>query len=963
MTYRPDKSHDVSIAFPVRPILVRLFPVRPFLAHYRTAILSSLMLLSLCGEVVARPPYKQGLKRHFGELLPQPMQACSTCHLTKQQVADPASFDEQAPPHNAFGRRLQELGDDLRARNLPADITTRLHAIGNEDSDGDGVSNEVEILLAHSPGTIDDQPTTEQINAAARVLEEFARTRNGYPWQPFQPVRRPPIPAVDRIEWNGNPIDAFIAAEHEARGLTPQAAASRAVLLRRVTLDLIGLPPTPEELHNFLHDSSPNAYDTVVDRLLASPHYGERWGRHWMDVWRYSDWAGWTGGGQIRDSQPHIWRWRDWIVESLNADKPYDRMIAEMLAADELSPTDPDALRATGFLARNYKMLSRETWMQDTVNHTTQAFLGLTVGCARCHDHMYDSISQDEYYRLRAIFEPHQVRLDRVPTESDTTKDGLARVFDADLEVATYLFRKGDDREPDKERPLTAGVLKLLGDIPYEVKPIPIPPEAYYPALLPHVRKQLLDAAEAEFKAADAEREKAVSDSLAVMKSNAAGPLDTGTSDAARVRAGLAERIAAAAKLRLESIQARIAADTAKFSSPPAANASELAVAASKAEREAAFAQTSIDVAKAELKRLAAIVAQAPDKPELQQAVLDAEKALADANQKRADADKARMEPNAGYTPLGIVYPQQSTGRRAALARWITARNNPLTARVAVNQIWMRHFGQPLVPTVLDFGQNGQSPSHPALVDWLAAELMEPSVATGTSSGPWSMKHLHRLIVTSHTYQMASTPDDKNLANDPDNRWIWRMPSRRMEAELVRDGILFVAGKLDLAFSGPDIDNGLGLSVNRRSLYFRHAQEKQMEFLKLFDCAAVTECYQRKESIVPQQALALANSELTLVQARIIARRLHHSTETDDCAFVEAAFEQVLSRPPTLEESQASVAFLDEQRQKLIAVGERLSQTGGGETDTGKPATDPVLRTRENLVHVLLNHNDFVTIR
>jgi hypothetical protein len=410
-------------------------------------------------------------------------------------------------------------------------------------------------------------------------------------------------------------------------------------------------------------------------------------------------------------------------------------------------------------------------------------------------------------------------------------------------------------------------------------------------------------------------------------------------------------------------VKARIAADIAKYANPPQANANDLALAAGKAEREAAFAQLVVDVAKAELKRAAAVVALKPEDEKLKQAVADADKALAEATQKRDAADKARQEPTAAYTALGPVYPKESSGRRAALARWITNRNNPLTARVAANQMWLRHFGTPLVPTVLDFGQNGQSPTHPALLDWLAAELIEPSFAKTSTSVSWSMKHLHRLILTSRTYRMASTPDDSNLAADPDNRWLWRMPSRRMEAELVRDGILFVAGKLDLTFGGPDIDYELGLKVNRRSLYFRHAQEKQMEFLKMFDCAAVTECYQRKESIVPQQALALANSELTLVQARIIARRLHETTAADNVAFVTAAFERVLSRPPTSDEMTATLAFLDEQRQKLIATGERLTQTGGAATETTKPSADPALRARENLVHVLLNHNDFVTIR
>jgi hypothetical protein len=699
-----------------------------------------------------------------------------------------------------------------------------------------------------------------------------------------------------------------------------------------------------------------------------------------MDVWRYSDWAGWTGGKQIRDSQPHIWRWRDWIVESLNADKPYDRMIVEMLAADELWPIDADKLRATGFLARNYKMLSRETWMQEAVNHTTQAFLGLTIGCARCHDHMYDPISQEEYYRLRAIFEPYKVRLDRLPTEPDTTKDGLARVYDADLEVATYLFRKGDDRDPDKDRPLSAGVLALVPEAPFAVQPVPLPAEAYYPGLEPHVQQQLLNAAQAEVKQAEDALKKANQESAAAAKM-AAGPLDAGSADAARVKAAVAEKIAAAARLRLDAVKACIAADKAKYADPPAAAAHDLAATASKAQREAAFGQAAVDVAKAELKRVAALVALKPDDAKLKQALADADKALAQAKKKLEENDKARQEATAEYTPLTPVYPKESSGRRTALARWITDPRNPLTPRVAVNQMWMRHFGRPLVPTVLDFGFNGQPPTHPELLDWLAAELQNGRMSkvesrksddsnsrtfdlrpsTFDSPSAWDMKRLHRLIATSRTYRMASTSDENNLGSDPDNVWLWRMNSRRMEAELVRDGIFYVAGKLDLAFGGADIDYVQGLKVNRRSLYFRHAQEKQMEFLKMFDCAAVTECYQRKESIVPQQALALANSDLTLVHARIITRELDETTAADD-AFVRFAFERVLARSPTADELAVAAAFLQQQSQTLAAAGDALGEPAAA-ADPQKPAADPRLRARENLVHVLLNHNDFVTIR
>ena len=203
--------------------------------------------------------------------------------------------------------------------------------------------------------------------------------------------------------------------------MTPQGPAERSLLLRRVYLDLIGLPPTREEMQAFLGDKSPDAYEKVVDRLLASPQYGERWGRHWMDVWRYSDW--WGLGAELRNSQKHIWHWRDWIVESLNEDKGYDRMLREMLAADELYPTDPDALRATGFLARHYFIFNRTTWLDETVEHTGKAFLGLTFNCCKCHDHKYDPFSQADYYRFRAIFEPYQIRTDNVPGETRSREE------------------------------------------------------------------------------------------------------------------------------------------------------------------------------------------------------------------------------------------------------------------------------------------------------------------------------------------------------------------------------------------------------------------------------------------------------------------------------------------------------------------------------------------------------------
>ncbi len=310
-----------------------------------------------------------------------------------------------------------------------------------------------------------------------------------------------------------------------------------------------------------------------------------------------------------------------------------------------------------------------------------------------------------------------------------------------------------------------------------------------------------------------------------------------------------------------------------------------------------------------------------------------AQKKAAEAAEALAGAEKElESAPTVAYRPRSMeTYPGTSTGRRLAFARWVANRGNPLTARVAMNHIWLRHFGPGLVPTPADFGRNGRPPSNPQLLDWLAAELM---------ARDWSMKALHRLIVTSSTYRMASTPDDAHARIDPDNVWLWRMNSRRMEAELVRDNLLFVSADLDPTLGGPDIDQQLGLTSRRRSLYLRIAAEKEVEFLKIFDGPSVTECYLRRPTVVPQQALALANSELTARQARRLAQRISADSGPDDGKFIRDAFQRILARAPAREEIGACQDFLSEQTKRLL---------------NG--------RARDNLILVLFNHNDFVTIR
>jgi len=723
-------------------------------------------------------------------------------------------------------------------------------------------------------------------------------------WAFVPPVRAtPPRP--------GNPIDAFLSVAREQRKLAAMPSADRRTLLRRVYLDLLGVPPTVEDSESFLKDTSANAYEKLVDRLLADQRYGERWGRHWMDIWRYSDWYGYRNGNDVRNSHKFVWRWRDWIVESLNRDKPYDRMITEMLAGDEVAPGDPDTLRATGFLARNYSKYDRDGWMQDAVDHTTLAFLGVTVKCARCHDHKYDPISQDEYYKFRAFFEPYEVRVDRVPGKTDIDKDGLTRIYDAALDRPTYLLIRGNIQTPDKSNSLLPAVPAHLGPALGKIAPVSLPLSDYYPDHREFVAIDLLAEAKGAVTKAEAELEKQKEAYAKVEKELAEGTVKSGYAKMRGAADGLelATKALKAAQAAVPALEARIAADRAKYAEPADKRFEELAAIARTKEREAGILKGDENLLRAQVELTAALVPEKKD-----------EKKITEAKKKLAAATAALEQPATGYTPVGKEYLTKSTGRRKALAEWITSRQNPLTARVAVNHIWLRHFGQALVPTVFDFGRNGKAPVQPELLDYLATEL----VRTG-----WSMKGLHRLILTSRAYQMRSTAGEAQHPNakiDPENLYLWRMNPRRLEAEAVRDSTLAVAGQLDRTMGGPELDTAKGFESHRRSLYFSHSPDAQMEFLKVFDGPNPTECYQRDESVVPQQALAMANSELSRQMAETLAKRL------EGPQFTQRAFLAILGRPPSAKEKALAESFLEKS-------------------------------TARNLVHALLNHNDFVTIR
>ena len=772
------------------------------------------------------------------------------------------------------------------------------------------------------------------------------------------------VPAVSREDGGGashrHPIDAFLAAERERVGVKPAPSARRDALLRRVYIDLTGLPPTREELGAFVADRNPQAYERVVDRLLASPRYGERWGRHWMDVWRYTDWFGLPN--KMRHSQKHIWHWRDWIIESLNEDKGYDRMVLEMLAGDEIAPDDPDVVRGTGFLARSWYLYNRNTWLDDVIEHTGKAFLGVTFNCVKCHEHKYDPISHEDYYRFRAFFEPHRVRLDPVGTEVDFEKDGLPRAYDADLETETFLFLRGEEERPDKERSFAPGVPEVLGSVEGMIHPRQLSVEAIYPLLRPGAREGLLVAASARVsdaretlsqKQEELTALRAEIDTLAAERSGgvpgdkAERKLLDGSFEEAQRAVALAERTLRVKEAEEVSLAARVSAEKARFypEAHTEAERDRLARRANTAERRATVraAELSLSAAVQALAKAREVEAESAEKTGERVSAL--EKSVREAREKLVDAEVALGEAAVPeYTPVGAVYPATTSGRRLALARWIASGKNPLTARVAVNQIWMRHFGAPLVESVFDFGLRAPAPVQQKLLDWLAVDF----VASG-----WSMKKLHRAIVISSAYRMSSGAGrDENfaLARDPDNNLLWRMNPRRMDAEFLRDSLLYLAGDLDGAFGGADQPVAAADDGRRRTIYYRYARDDQIKFLTLFDAPNVDDCYRRLESIVPQQALAMSNSKLVLTRGRQLAARVSAEVgESGSAAFVRAAFEWVLGRTPALAEEEECISGLEQ----FAATPEARSLS----------AAEAQRSARESLVHVLLNHNDFITIR
>ncbi len=776
----------------------------------------------------------------------------------------------------------------------------------------------------------------------------------------FQVPQRPNVPEVKNTQRVCNPIDAFLLSNLETRNLQVSPSARPDILLRRIYIDLTGLPPTREQLYEYLSSPTDATYTRIVNRLLDSLQHGERWGRHWMDVWRYSDWYGRRSVPDALNSYGQIWRWRDWIIGSINQDKGYDVMVTQMLAADEIDPTDQENVVATGFIVRNYYRWNYNTWMKDQVEHTAKAFLGLTLNCCHCHDHKYDPITNEEYFQFRAFFEPIDIRHERVAGEPDPgpypeyklgvslkpLQTGMVRIADSKLDAETFIYRKGESRDIIKDLPpVTPMPPRLLGGDEFTFARIDLPPKAWYPGLRTYVRREEMARLTVE-----------VNTSSDVVKKSAQ-LVAQATSDYDKEYSRLDQIVArnrmTLAESRVAAMKAIIRADDIQYLNAEG-DASEAAWAASRSERLANLNQARYDHAQA-VRAVYAARNKDPSDPKVQMELKTTSATESAAARKIDDLTASLPTESDTYSPIGPQYIRQSTGRRTALARRIVSRDNPLTARVAVNHIWKAHFGEPLVGTPDNFGRNGDRPTHPKLLDWLAVELMDNG---------WKMKHIHRMILDSRAYRMSSNPSltpASNVERDPENTHYWRFNSGRMQAEVVRDSILFVSGQLDMTPGGKHIPDSEGLKTLRRSLYIEHHGEGRIQWLDLFDAPNPTDCYRRTTSVRPQQALALANSRIARRQAYLLARTLHKEF-MDATSFIATAFRQILSRNPTNDEKTASRTFLATQT-ALFVEADLQALEATTEDDELAPSTDPIIRARENLVHALFCHSDFITVR
>lgn len=721
-------------------------------------------------------------------------------------------------------------------------------------------------------------------------------------WAFRKPVKAA-VPAVKAVAWVKNPIDAFVLAKLEAQGLQPSPPADKRTLLRRVTFDLTGLPPTSEEIKAFLADAAPDAYEKVVKRLLASPRYGERWAQHWLDVVRFGE----TNGYELDAEREQSWRYRDYVVNALNADKPYDRFLLEQIAGDELEPSNFELQVATGFLragpqhvvaGNQDEALNRQEWLTEAMFSVGNTVLGLTVGCARCHDHKFDPVPQADYYRLQAF---------------------LAATDNQD-------FRQNTDAEKQRYDEAVKAHKAKLKPIQDQLKEI----EAPYKKKVEEEKRALLEPQYRE--ALDIPRDKRTPQQQTLAK-EAMRMLDVKYEELLMVLPADVRERRAALRKQMHRLELYVPEPLPKA----------LAVSDKLTPVPATHLLKGGDP-----HRLGQVV-----QPRFPSVLLPAEAAV------------EQVIRTAG----------NSTGRRLALARWLTQKDHPLTARVMMNRFWQHHFGRGIVATPNDFGRNGQPPTHPELLDWLAVEFTERG---------WSLKQMHALMVLSNTYQQASAVEAAKQTKDPDNKLFWRMNRQRLDAEAIRDAVLTVAGTLTAEMAGPSIRVPLEPEVydtifteyepdnlwpvhpdarqhTRRSLYLLRKRNVRLPLLVAYDAPdMMSPCGARNVSVHALQALTLMNSEFMLQQSKALTGQVLQSPATESQR-IRALFERTLGRLPSAIELQTTQKFLRQQRVLLLGRqqrGEKLAQLA----HAPKGLDNASVAAWVDLCLATLNLNEFVYV-
>ncbi len=674
-------------------------------------------------------------------------------------------------------------------------------------------------------------------------------------WWAFQPIRRIAPPLVPGSHTSRGPIDAFLSAPLASEGLAPAPEADRRTLIRRLSWNLVGLPPSAGDVEAFVADERPDSYERLADRLLASPQHGERWARHWLDLVRYAE-----SDGYKQDAyRPEAWRYRDYVIRSLNADKPYSQFVLEQLAGDEAAPGDPDALIATAYLRLGiYEYNQRDVrthWaniLNDLTDVTADVFLGMGLSCARCHDHKFDPILQKDYYRLQAFFAPILWR-ENVPAAPADEVAAYLRELAAWEEKTVEIRRQiAEIEEPIQRNAMRTTLVKFPDDLQELLAKSPEKRTPYETQL----------AYLCMFQATDGEG-----------------------------KADVAAKLKGEKKERWEDLKKQLAEYGTLRPKP-------IPIVPALTDVGPVAPVVSIPG-----RRNAEPIEPGP------LSVLDAE-------------PMPIPEP-----PTALTSERLTTGRRTALARWIAAPDNPLPARVLANRLWQYHFGRGLAEAPSDFGRLGQPPSHPELLDYLAADLVDRG---------WSLKRLHRQMVTSAAYRRASHGPavTASAAKDPLNRFVSRMTVRRLSAEQIRDAALAASGELDPQIGGEGGDSG---KTARRAIYLKAFRNKQDATLDVFDVPdGQFSAPVRNVTTTPTQSLFMINGPWMLLRAKALANRLDDSSATLD-ERVTAAYRAVLGREPDADELQAAREFL---------------QTNDA---TGKEAL-------VDFCHVLLNANEFLYV-